>query len=130
MSSTMRMSRQRRVIMEVLRNMKTHPGADEVFREVKKTIPNVSLGTVYRNLDFLASRGDINRLECSGSMRFDGDTGSHHHVRCANCQRIDDLPELDINDIKSNASRFTSFNIDDVSLTFIGLCPECHHADH
>ena len=87
-----RMTRQRAVILEELRKVKTHPTADEVYSIVRERLPRISLGTVYRNLDFLASTGEILKLESAGTTkRFDGDISWHQHVRCVKCGRIGDV---------------------------------------
>ena len=70
-----RMTRQRMVILEELRKVKTHPTADELYAMVRTRMPRISLGTVYRNLDFLTESKEILKLESAGSIRrFDGDT--------------------------------------------------------
>jgi Fur family transcriptional regulator, ferric uptake regulator len=90
-----RMTRQRAVILEELRKVKTHPTADELYSIVRERLPRISLGTVYRNLDFLADSGEIRRLEAPGSTkRFDGDISGHRHVRCVHCGRIGDVMSL------------------------------------
>ena len=87
-----RMTRQRAVILEELRKLKSHPTADELYSIVRERLPRISLGTVYRNLDFLADSGEIRRLEAAGSTkRFDGDSSHHQHVRCIYCGRIGDV---------------------------------------
>ena len=70
----MRKTKQREVIVEELTRLRTHPSADELYAIVKKRLPRISLGTVYRNLDLLSREGVVHRLEVGGSqMRFDGD---------------------------------------------------------
>lgn len=87
-----RMTKQRAIILEELRKLKTHPTADEVYSIVRKRLPNISLGTVYRNLDFLTENGEIRCLAVSGiAKRFDGDLSSHQHVRCLRCGCIADV---------------------------------------
>ena len=90
-----RMTRQRAVILEELRKNKSHPTADELYSIVRERLPRISLGTVYRNLDFLADSGEIRRLEAAGSTkRFDGDISRHQHVRCVQCGRIGDVMDI------------------------------------
>ena len=89
----MRKTKQREVILEELMKLRAHPSADELYERVKKRLPRISLGTVYRNLEMLSREGIIHRLETAGSQkRFDGETGDHQHIRCVRCGRIDDLP--------------------------------------
>lgn len=87
-----RMTRQRAVILEELRKTRSHPTADELYSVVRERLPRISLGTVYRNLDFLADSGEIRRLESAGSIkRFDGNLHHHQHVRCMVCGCIGDV---------------------------------------
>ncbi len=87
-----RMTRQRAVILEELRKTTSHPTADELYGKVRERLPRISLGTVYRNLDFLADSGEIRRLEAAGTTkRFDGNMVDHQHVRCLCCGRIGDV---------------------------------------
>jgi Fur family ferric uptake transcriptional regulator len=84
---------QRTVILEELRKLHHHPGADEIYLRVKKRLPRISLGTVYRNLELLASRGLIRRLEArAGGKRFDPVVEPHGHFRCLACGTVEDLP--------------------------------------
>ncbi len=121
----LRMTRQRQIILEELRKVKTHPSADEVYEIVRKRLPRISLGTVYRNLEILSESGDIQKLEPGCSLkRFDGDTSEHCHIRCVHCDRIADAPlpdlKIDLEKVKS-----TDFKITGHRLEFLGICPEC-----
>ncbi len=121
-----RMTRQRAVILEELRKTKTHPTADELYGMVRQRLPRISLGTVYRNLDFLADNGTIRRLEASGSTkRFDGDISAHQHVRCVSCGRIGDVmppvPEPSVEGI--DVPGFHCLH--SARVEFDGLCEEC-----
>ena len=88
----MRLTNQRQVILEELRNVKTHPTASELYDMVRQRLPRIGLGTVYRNLELLADCGIINKLETGGEQkRFDGNPGPHYHIRCTTCGRVDDI---------------------------------------
>lgn len=127
----LRMTRQRKVILEELRKVRTHPSADEVYEMVRRRLPRISLGTVYRNLEILSESGDIQKLEPGSSLkRFDGNPDAHHHIRCVRCGRIVDA-DLDVeikinNGYKSNAD----FRIIGHRLEFIGICPACSNHAH
>jgi Fur family ferric uptake transcriptional regulator len=87
------MTRQRQIILEELRKADTHPSADEVYETVRKRLPRISLGTVYRNLEILSELGEIQKLELGGDLkRFDRKPNKHYHIRCMNCGRVDDAP--------------------------------------
>lgn len=126
MSQT-RMTRQRAVILETLRDVTTHPTADEIYSMVRKKMPRISLGTVYRNLDMLAGSGEIRLLDKAGAQKhFDGNTMPHHHVRCRLCGKIGDVffpapvPDMEA------ASPIPGFVVEAVELEFVGVCDACH----
>jgi len=120
------MTRQRRVILEELRKVETHPSADEVYEMVRKRLPRISLGTVYRNLEILSESGDIQKLERGCSLkRFDGNPSEHCHIRCVRCNRVADLPmasalQIDLKRIDSN-----DFEIIGHFVEFLGVCSRC-----
>lgn len=120
-----RMTRQRAVILEELKKMRTHPTADEVYSVVRKRLPRISLGTVYRNLDFLAKTGVILKLEASGIIkRFDGETSMHQHVRCTRCGKIGDvmppLPTPEFVDVQVEGFTITTARVE-----YDGICAAC-----
>jgi len=122
----LRMTRQRRVVLEELRNFTHHPSADEIYEVVRRRLPRISLGTVYRNLEVLSELGEIKKLEFGGTIkRFDGDPGDHYHVRCNLCDRVDNAPMPQLEDIEKRISRETDYRIIGHRLEFFGLCPEC-----
>jgi Fe2+ or Zn2+ uptake regulation protein len=121
-----RMTRQRRVIFEELQKMKTHPTADELYQRVREKISNISLGTVYRNLEVLTQCGMITRIECSGTyMRFDSNIEEHYHVRCINCNRVVDAPVKMFTEIDKELEQASDYKILGHKLEFMGICPEC-----
>lgn len=125
-SHNLRMTRQRRVILEELRKVDTHPSADEVYEMVRKYLPRISLGTVYRNLEILSERGEIQKLEPGCSLkRFDGKAENHYHIRCIDCDRVVDAPaefEVAVNHKSKNTA---DFKIIGHKLEFIGVCSDC-----
>jgi len=121
-----RMTCQRCAILEAVRGVKSHPTADEVYNMVRKKIPDISLGTVYRNLDILSANGTIKKLGPEeGKMRFDGDTSKHHHVRCIVCGRVDDVEVLSFAAPEARVQRMSDYRITGYSLEFAGICPTC-----
>lgn len=118
-------SRQREAVLNVLCKTKIHPTAAWIYEEVQKEIPNISLGTVYRNLSGLADNGMIKKLSFGESMvHFDGDTSVHSHFYCEVCGSINDIrldttPLLDtiVNELGVNI-KFADFNI-------VGQCKNC-----
>jgi len=121
-----RITKQRQVILEELRKLNTHPSADEIYKVVRRHLPRISLGTVYRNLEVLSELGKIQKLELSGSLkRFDWNTKKHYHIRCVHCNRVDDAPIAPLNQLENDLYEATVFEIIGHNLEFIGLCPEC-----
>ena len=120
------MTRQRKVILEELRKVNTHPSADEVYEMVRKRLPRISLGTVYRNLEILSASGEIQKLELGCTLkRFDGMAENHYHIRCLQCDRVADAPvEFDVA-INHERKDVTDYKIIGHKLKFIGFCPEC-----
>jgi len=122
----MRMTRQRLIIQEELRLMHNHPTADEIYKRVTKKLPRISLGTVYRNLDILSDSGSIRKLELGlAQRRYDGNVEEHHHVRCVECGRIDDVPAHVVDMKKGEFKRFSDFEFLGYDIEFFGLCPGC-----
>ncbi len=127
----LRMTRQRKVILEELRKLNTHPSADEIYEVVRHRLPRISLGTVYRNLEVLSELGEIQKLELSGLLkRFDWDTKKHYHIRCVRCSRVDDAPIAPLNQLDNELYGATVFEIIGHNLEFTGLCPECSRKEY
>ena len=121
-----RTTRQRQVIIEEVRKVKTHPTADEVYEMVRERLPKISLGTVYRNLDLLSESGEIQRLDSSGAQyRFDGNTNKHYHVRCIHCGSVDDLECVSISVPEATVQQSIDYEILGHRLEFLGVCPQC-----
>ncbi len=120
------MTRQRQIILEELRKVDTHPSADQVYETVRKRLPRISLGTVYRNLEILSELGEIHKLELGGDLkRFDRNSNKHYHIRCMNCGRVDDAPIAPLNQVEDELYGATVYTIIGHRLEFEGLCPQC-----
>jgi len=123
---TLRMTQQRKVILEELKKINSHPGADEIYERVRKRLPQISLGTVYRNLEILSELGEIQNLELGGTpKRFDSNPEKHYHVRCIRCGRVDDVPIAPLKKVENEICGATVFTIIGHRLEFTGFCPEC-----
>lgn len=120
------MTRQRAVILEELRNSDAHPSADELYQMVRKKLPRISLGTVYRNLEILSELGKIQKLELSGALkRYDWDPRRHYHIRCVQCNFVANAPLAPLNQLEDELYKTTVFEIIGHNLEFTGLCPSC-----
>jgi Fe2+ or Zn2+ uptake regulation protein len=121
-----RNTNQRTVILEEIRKVNTHPTADEVYEMVRKRLPRISLGTVYRNLEILSMCGLIQKIgPVSSQMRFDGNPQNHYHIRCIYCGRVEDAPIKMINTLDQEVRAVSDYTILGHRLEFIGVCPAC-----
>jgi Fur family transcriptional regulator, ferric uptake regulator len=125
-STNMRITTQRQVILEELAKVTSHPTANEVYDMVRRRLPRIGLGTVYRNLDLMAESGMILKIEVGGTQkRFDATTTPHYHIRCLECGRVNDIDmdfQSEINDAAADASHYQIFSH---HIEFTGVCPMC-----
>ena len=122
----LRTTNQRKVIVEELNKVRSHPTADQVYEMVRRRLPRISLGTVYRNLKILSDSGVIQKLEKGGMQkRFDSTTKNHYHLRCIMCGETVDVPIKPFTTIEGKIHRLTDYKIIGHSLEFIGICPKC-----
>ena len=124
--TTLKRSRQRDAIVAFLATRKDHPTADVVYQEIRNIIPNISLGTVYRNLAQLSERGDILRLPCDGKVdHFDADTRPHYHFICNRCGCVQDIEMPYSPAMDQLANQEFDGTIIKHSLLFEGFCKDC-----
>ena len=122
----MKRTRQKEAILRVIRSTTSHPTADWVYDEVRKEIPNISLGTVYRNLKLLRQSGEISEVDFGSTFsRFDGNPDNHYHFRCEKCGRVFDVDEPINKELDERIAQKTGFKISHHRLEFRGLCQEC-----
>ena len=121
-----RETKQREAILIVLRNTRSHPTADQIYDEVRKVIPHISKGTVYRNLQVLQEMGLVIELNLVGTIsRFEVKQKSHYHFRCEKCGRIFDVDVPVDKELDRQVSTGTGFKISYHQLEFRGLCRDC-----
>ncbi len=121
-----RNTRQREVILQELRRLTSHPTAVGLYQIVRRRLPKISLGTVYRNLELLTEMGTIQKLDFGAAeARFDANHQPHHHVRCVRCGRVDDIQDapLDLSGIQGHD--LGGYRIVGYRLDFLGICPRC-----
>ena len=119
-------SRQRESIKANLMHRTDHPTADMVYDDIRKIYPNISLGTVYRNLGLLSDLGEVTRLATlTGADRYDGNTKPHSHFVCRKCGRVYDLPNDIPEEIMETVQKSTAHHIEECSLMFYGTCEDC-----
>lgn len=127
-----RYSVQKQMVGEALERL-DHPTAAEVYEEIRKDYPQISLGTVYRNLSLMADDGEILRLPFSGAPdRFDPNAHEHYHVACSRCGRIFDtdhsFPSELIGQIDHAVEACTGIKVENRIMMFSGVCAACQSA--
>ncbi|MBU0479735.1 MAG: transcriptional repressor [Proteobacteria bacterium] len=124
-----RQTSQRKVILEELCKVTSHPTAAEVYTMVRKRLPRVSLGTVYRNLELLNECGTIQKLDFGEPhKRFDGNSEPHYHINCVECGRVDDVHMPMDKQLEDKAIGSTGYRITGHHVSFSGVCPKCMRA--
>jgi len=126
MAATTKFSRQRESIKDFLFHTKEHPTADTIYMHIRKTYPNISLGTVYRNLNLLLAQGEIIKIECGdGCDHFDGNVNPHNHFICNVCHQVSDLDMESIDHINVIAGSEFKGVIQGHVTYFYGICEDC-----
>jgi Fur family ferric uptake transcriptional regulator len=123
----LRMTSQRKIILQALSQNQNHPSADVIYESVRANLPNISLGTVYRNLEIMYRQGMILKIETpDGQKRFDHNTESHPHFRCEKCGKIEDIP-LDLSAPEPDPTHewVRKRKIKSSTLHYQGLCSLC-----
>jgi len=124
--STFRLTAQRQIILEELSKVNTHPTASELYGMVRKRLPRIGLGTVYRNLELMAEHGMILKIEVGGTQkRFDAITDIHYHIRCSVCGKVDDIDVPIIHELVAQAAESSSCLILGHRVEFTGICDHC-----
>lgn len=119
-------SKQREAIKAFLQGNKAHPTADEVYASIRQQYPNISLGTVYRNLNLLSESGEIKKISyLAGPDHFDYDTSDHYHFVCRSCGRIYDMPLSTLEAVEQAVSAGAPGEVESHDLVFYGVCNEC-----
>lgn len=117
-----RMTSQKKIILDYLKSVKTHPSAERVYIKVKKKLPQISRGTVYRILSQAVKKGEIKELPCKERSHFDGDTSQHIHFMCEKCGKIYDIFEK----VKIPSKKVEKLGkINNYQLCFYGICKKC-----
>lgn len=121
----MKYSRQREIILEMLNQNKVHPSAEQLYMMLKEKGENVSIATVYRNLNSLAETGEILKFKTfEKNERFDSTIKPHYHFQCEKCSKIYDLPVEITQRVKDNVSH-SGFEVTKFTVMVSGICPNC-----
>lgn len=124
-----RLTRQRKAVLEVVRKAHNHPDAAWIYQEVRKVVPKVSLGTIYRTLEALVEEGYLIPITKAGeATRYDANLHHHLHLICEGCGSIVDL-EVPLPDLLAPAREaYPQLEVKGVEVTYRGLCPTCKAA--
>ena len=119
--------RKRDAILDCLRQSKAHPSAEMLFTQLKVQIPDLAMGTVYRNLTLFKQQGMVSSVATvNGVERFDGNTDPHVHFICTGCDAVIDLDEMQVPDtLRQAATDCCGGQVDGCQLSFSGLCRAC-----
>ncbi|MDX1982220.1 MAG: transcriptional repressor [Bryobacteraceae bacterium] len=120
---------QRQIIYRALASSDSHPTPEAVYEQVKREIPAISLGTVYKNIRTFTEAGllrEVNILH--DSLRLDANLGNHHHLVCTRCKRVADVPHRDVTPIRLRRSLPRGFQLERCSVELLGICAECSGA--
>ena len=118
---------QRTEILNHLMSVKTHPTAEQVYNQVKKSMPKITLATVYRNLNLLAEKGEILRLEINKEYHYDADMTTHQHCVCKNCWKVIDIHQEELSTKTMKKVDVKGFTPSGVAITFYGTCDGCQN---
>lgn len=128
MDATKKRFRKRDAILDYLRHTTAHPSAETIYTDLKAQIPDLAMGTVYRNLALFKEQGlIISVATVNGTERFDGNTCPHVHFICTDCGAVQDLGQVQIPQaLRESAAASSGGQVFDCQLTFSGLCRECN----
>lgn len=126
-NSGLGLTKQREVVLQVIRTAEHHLTANEVFEEAKRRLPTISFATVYNSLRYLKEAGHISEIQFgfSGANRFDAKTNRHDHAICNRCGKLVDMDLEMPEELIELAAKFSKFKPESLELTLRGLCPEC-----
>lgn len=117
---------QKKLVLDAVNSLRNHATANEIYECVSAEHPNISKGTVYRNLNCLVEEREIRKLEVSGDPeRFDHICTTHYHVRCSKCGQVFDVDMDVISDLKDRIKDKHGFEFLDHDIIFKGVCPNC-----
>jgi len=120
------LTRQRKVVLDVVRSGDTHPTAAEIFEAARKALPAISFATVYNSLRYLKQAGLVREVAFgSGASRYDRETDRHDHAICSACGTLVDFDLPGTVGLIRSAARASRFKAESVHLTLVGLCPSC-----
>jgi len=126
----MRYSKQREVILNIVKQSYNHPDAEYIYNEVRKIIPNISLGTVYRNLKALVETGEIIKISgLEDKEHYDKTVHDHIHFICEKCKEVIDYHDYDFKELENKLENKFDFKVNNYNFTIIGICHSCQNKE-
>lgn len=120
------LTKQREVVLQVIRDADSHLTANEVFAEAKQLLPSISFATVYNSLRYLKDAGHIAEIQFgNGASRFDRMTHRHDHAICTKCGKLVDIEMKHPKELVKMAAKYSRFKPESLEFTLRGICPEC-----
>jgi Fe2+ or Zn2+ uptake regulation protein len=120
-----RSTKQRRMVLKAVQTRKDHPTADQLYLHLRAQDPQISRGTVYRNLNLLVNSGEIRHVALPGVDRFDWRLEPHYHLLCTQCGKVLDVPVAYRAELDQQLSQQTDYQDGRHLTVFAGLCPDC-----
>ena len=118
---------QKQIVLDMVKELRNHPTADEVFGAIALKHPSISRGTVYRNLNSLVDDGALRKIKVPDAAdRFDHFLEPHYHIKCTKCGKFEDLMIPYKKDIIENVSKYTDYQVQDYEIVFYGVCSSCN----
>jgi len=124
-ASGYRLTPQRLAVLRAVLSSRSHPSAEEIYREVAAEFPMLSLATVYKTLNVLKELGEVLELEVGGCSHYDGNITPHPHLICVKCHSIVDLPPDAMVMVSEDVLAQTGFRVLRCYVEIYGLCPRC-----
>ena len=122
----MRNTIQRTLVLHAVHSLQNHATADEVYDQIIKIHPSISRATVYRNLNQLADKGDIQKIEVlNGADSFDHRVFKHYHIKCTRCRKVFDVEMKYIENLEASIENYNGFEFSCHDIMFKGICPKC-----
>ena len=121
----MRLTKQKKLILDIINNSHEHLSAESIYNECRKVLPNISLGTVYRNLNAFAMKGKIRKIELPNAKdRFDWNLHHHDHALCLCCGNVVDIESKYV---RKRHMMLEGFKVQEIELLYKGICQECQN---
>jgi Fur family peroxide stress response transcriptional regulator len=126
------LTHQRQVIYQaLLASGERHPSPEDIYEDVRKTVPSISLGTVYKNIMTFLDAGLVAEVSLHhGSLRLDPNTERHHHLVCVRCKSVTDLPEDDLEPLRLRRKLPRGFRVQRFHVEALGVCESCARKEH